>query len=326
MAFHLQSTRKRVWHGTSSRAARRILREGFVVNPQTKVWDQKEYIWKGSYSGTYLTFNWFTAYSSANRAVEKSGGTPVIFEVQVETKTALPDEDNLPMPHDALAPSLKLVELTNYWVLELNKNPRVVKKIIRRAADHFRATLDYRATGRGDGIHKTKFAKSFSDKRWKALRPHVTNYLWEYWRERVAHATRYPPHSAGEREFSKEQHFTSLLRRMLANLIKKMRWFVKVQEVKGDTGFLNLRIDAPITFRGSNKILSAVELLRDDYSEREAKFDQRYPTILRQIYGKMSPEFVKQYSTRVGDHYIIEKGVLGKTPTFTESLTTLDKK
>lgn len=92
------ASKETYYHGTSSALARKILKEGFIPNPKQKIWDQD----KGhleSYEGTYLTERVEVAARAAAAAVSKLGGDSVVFEVQIETKTGLMDEDELPHPN-----------------------------------------------------------------------------------------------------------------------------------------------------------------------------------------------------------------------------------
>ena len=106
--------REIMWHGTSSVVAKRILTEGFVPEPKKKVWGE-DTGYKASFYGTYLTSSWMLAKSAASTAADKLGGNPTVFEVQVELRNALVDEDHMPDAAGALAGGNKLACL-NTWM------------------------------------------------------------------------------------------------------------------------------------------------------------------------------------------------------------------
>lgn len=82
------------YHGTSTVLAKRILSEGFVPNPKKRIWDGETGI-QQSYVGTYFTARLSTANRYADGAARKVGGDPIVFEVQIETRTGLFDEDEI---------------------------------------------------------------------------------------------------------------------------------------------------------------------------------------------------------------------------------------
>jgi len=103
----LTENRETLFHGTSSPSARRILSQGFIPNPKNKVWTDEE----ESYYGSYFSTSVETAIDYGETASYKYGNPfkVVVFCVQVETRTALPDEDNLPHLKGAFLNSVRKV-------------------------------------------------------------------------------------------------------------------------------------------------------------------------------------------------------------------------
>ncbi len=92
-----------MFHGTSSKFLRSILKKGLVVNSKERVYEE-EYdnrpgvVYKDleSYSGIYFSVNYGTAYGAGQSASLKFGGNILIIVAQIETQTpsVVIDEDS----------------------------------------------------------------------------------------------------------------------------------------------------------------------------------------------------------------------------------------
>jgi hypothetical protein len=94
IASLIRASRAIYYHGTEMNAARKILSEGFNPDPKHKIWDETSDA--PSMYGTYLSKDLAVATQTAVDAARKRKSTPVIFQVQIETRTGLSDEDELP--------------------------------------------------------------------------------------------------------------------------------------------------------------------------------------------------------------------------------------
>lgn len=89
-----------MFHGTSSVFLPTILSNGLIPNPKKKKWDVDPNISLGTQSrvslpGSYWTSNLLTATSSALNTTEKFGGETIVVIAQIQTRSAMADEDNV---------------------------------------------------------------------------------------------------------------------------------------------------------------------------------------------------------------------------------------
>lgn len=212
-------TREHFYHGTSTKLAGPILSEGFVPDPRRRVWDQ-EAKQLASYSGTYLTRDLKIAADAADQAMAKFGGSRCIFEVQVETRTGLMDEDELP----DMAASLDWIgggryhkakpqEAAAHWIQKLNE-----------------ALLD----GAGS--------------------PQLLQHLRkpaEQWAIAIQQAV-------GERYIDPEDFYrfepTAAMQAAKDKVVRTVGNIAKLSDGK------NVRVLTPIRFKGANRILAAIAL------------------------------------------------------------------
>ena len=275
---YLIEAKELMWHGTSSKLARKILSSGFVPDPKKKVWSQD----KGhleSYYGTYFTHNWMTAYSSAGTAYRKLGGNRVIFGVQIETRTTLPDEDNIPTADGALARAAGNVPYLNSKLAKSYlSSPSEAKKWFNKAEKEYRKFLEM-------------FTSKMDNRAWKAILPFVRKYL-RIVAKAAAESQKGPWSSV---DYSESRYPSKEIRQARSKLMSKLRSMATKVRPK-EKFHMNVRVDKPVTFRGANKIISAVEIV--------GKEDE--PTELRVVYGKMLPKFIAEYKKNVGGEFVVK--------------------
>jgi len=94
--YQIMAAREIMWHGTSYKNAIKILKTGFVPNPGTRGFSGHKSADR-VYDGSYFTRDFNYAVLAGDECQSEQGGDDiVIFQVQLETRTGLPDEDEIP--------------------------------------------------------------------------------------------------------------------------------------------------------------------------------------------------------------------------------------
>ena len=235
--LHRISESKEVYyHGTSSVLAKKILSQGFIPDPKQKTWDQDTGDLE-SYYGTYFTKNFQTAYSSAGETGRKFGGSVVVFECQIETRTAHFDEDELPKVKTILS--------------SCNLSPRAVEKLFKYNQEDYPAYVQIgvdawfeslkRRMGR-DGV------VGLTDQQRKALEPDVYELIdksLQIWME--------------DEQYPYTSHYPET-KEIETRISDKLRAVARATAPgQKSLGITNVRMSEPIAFKGANKILGAVE-------------------------------------------------------------------
>jgi len=99
----LSARRKLMYHGTSSKLLRSILKKGLGFGKQ-RVWDVE----KGkleSFGGVYLTSNFMIAHSATMNAKQKFGGYPlmILSDINLDQGTSIDEDSILPEINSAIA-------------------------------------------------------------------------------------------------------------------------------------------------------------------------------------------------------------------------------
>lgn len=239
------------YHGTSSVFAKRILSEGFVPDPKRKVFDPSTGSAE-SYTGTYFTTRKSTANRYADRAVDKYGGFPVIFEVQLETKTGVFDEDQLYPVEMAVNRAIweyqtknigTLTKYTANWLLD-REQKRDYEAILQTALVNWMGKGDEDLRNQPFGqLWRTNYGDAVPDDRYldavfAAFRKAAKAYI-----EDVAETGK----TDGTGARFRKAH-TKMMRVLNVSKYgpKEMSWTN------------NIRIPTAVTFRGANKIVAAI--------------------------------------------------------------------
>lgn len=269
------------YHGTTDKFAREILKKGFVPDPKKKVWSQE----KGSlesFYGTYLTRDWFTAYTSASTAREKFGGNRIIFEVQIETRTGLFDEDELPNMMTVISSGGGMAAFSPYLAAKYKETPSELSKLrntaIAKWINGFNSYQQFKLGGKQKAV----------------LRPLLGKWFDVVFDEVIKQDTD-----------SLRIKSTPAMRKSIDTVVKALK--SQLARAKADEFTrMNVRIDFPITFRGANRILSATTIDEIDYYKdfsAGVAIDARSPVKLKAVYGKVGKEFEKSYDSRIGSNY-----------------------
>ena len=284
VAYHQVTAAKQLYyHGTSTVFAKRILSEGFVPNPKRKVWDQ-EGGRLASYQGTYFSTNFMTASSSAMNAAKKFQGRKCIFEVQLETRTALMDEDQLP---DV---KYQLNNTAGYLLFDMlyNKATGYSAEYGKEENREWVASSDAKKlVGKAAGDWIENFVaqkirgevKPLPRKYTDGLRKPIEQWMWALLR---AAAEGY--HENVDAEPPDVQKAKTEVMRKIGSIARF-----------SDGSFIgnNARVLTPVDFRGANKILAAVvEPQRHDPIEEGRDYKDPKPVYV--VYGKPSGNLVAQ--------------------------------
>lgn len=91
-----------MYHGTSSKFLREILKKGLIPNPRMRVWKDDpaaqryaSQVSRKALDSVYFTKNFMTAVSAGGDASRKFGGTYLFIAAQIQPRSAFADEDTL---------------------------------------------------------------------------------------------------------------------------------------------------------------------------------------------------------------------------------------
>lgn len=287
------------WHGTCSVLARRIMKSGFVPKPTKKVYGAD----RGSiesFPGTYFTQNFMTAYSTSHEAVRRFGGVPVIFEVVVETRTATYDEDVLPDMSMIIGNGFQEV----YGRLMTDRTVKYAFEESDEGASQFDKLLDICAD-KWISRFKNNQANIIIGDRPGGLSIQDESKIRELLKKwAFALLQLFDERSWGSSDESAE------VRKIRNSLYKSLTG--SPSRNLGDPFLRSLRVVDPVGFKGSNRIVGAVEFPNDmtRWDNREPK--SPIPTlIVSTVYGTSPSETMLQaIRVSVTDDIKLEKGRL----------------
>lgn len=91
-----------MYHGTSTKFLREILKKGLIPNPRMRVWDddpdarrQASQETRRSLDSVYFTSNFMSAVSAGGNAKRKFGGTYLFIAAQIQPRASFADEDTI---------------------------------------------------------------------------------------------------------------------------------------------------------------------------------------------------------------------------------------
>jgi hypothetical protein len=254
------AARRTFYHGTTMVLAKQILSEGFVPDPSKKIWDAETGA-QQSYTGTYFTPQPRTAARYASEAARKIGGIPVVFEVQIETRSGVFDEDEIyPMPSAVLSGVTGHVVVFNQnsagWLLT---DKRALNAVIDDALPYWFG----KPTDRGEASGKRTFWPL-----WRRAYPNIlpdARYL-----AAVTEAARGAAHAYIEdvADGVAPGNSGAKYRKAVTKLFRTM------QRSRFEGSAKNIRVTTPVTFRGANRIVAAVADHVDvDYKQNVKKHE-----------------------------------------------------
>lgn len=273
------------WHGTHIKALRKILKTGLDhKEKRQRVWGE-ETNGLESYPGNYFTQRLSTALVNATGATQKFGGPSCLIEVQLETRTALHDEDNM----QEMKVSLKYAYSKEYPGINLDKYS--AEGLMNLGPDAVKRVLD---SAVGEWVNDCLFNP-------EAPNPHPTvpkalerlyPILYRWAEVSLEQTVMY-----GGSFLDNYRNESPEYRELEDKVIMALRG--SPARRKKDIFSRNVRVDDPVTFSGANKILSAIVF--------PFKFSRAYATLSDDImdderdgifvlYGNPSNEFYEAYS------------------------------
>lgn len=305
LAYQVTAAKQLYYHGTSTVFAKRILSEGFVPNPKRKVWDPE----RGrlaSYQGTYFSRNFGTASSAAQNAAIKFNGRKCVFEVQLETRTALMDEDNLPSMMNALTQAgsgYRILDslhdkATDKWSSERGREENAKFLGSPKAGELAAKAAEIAVDDFFDDLRDE--VKPASDKYTKGLRDAA--YRWA-WAMMLAAAEGLEVHRHGSADTPEIRAAKNDFMRAAGSVAKQRENFM------GN----NARITTPVAFRGANQILAAV-VEPQHHDPIEEGRDYKDPKPVYVVYGKPSGNFIGKMKEAWSPNIFLVKMPLSRIP------------
>jgi len=300
------AARKTYFHGTSAKFLRSILKNGIL--PQTK-----EGVWKKetehnspaspskkSFGGSYWALDAGTALRYANDAERKLGGNPLVVAAELETRSALPDEDDF----------LSVIErgVNRLWGKDYSTSGEnaVMFNYLSLLFKHqtssdmiknWRAIFleDLSDVMKGAKFQTPDFLKLLDDLLLAELTRRVSYFDRK---EGGMYGYQYYLKQALERlELSRDTEVNqptpaegeNARREALDHLMRKLKKVAQRESSIGST----LRMLQPVKFSGANKITMVLELI-------ETKEEDKTTYKFKLHYGSLSPKFVEGWKTRMG--------------------------
>lgn len=294
VAYHVTAKRGLFYHGTSTTLAKHILSEGFVPNPKKKIWDGETGV-QQSYTGTYFTARVSTANRYADGAVKKFGGFPVVFEVQLETRTGLFDEDEI-------APVAGTLLLVLYDAKDVGGLNQETARLLLN---------DYNRPRLNGLIEETVMRWMGTGEENFRAQP-----FGQLWRTRFGDAEPHPRYLEAVFKAVREAAIAFVedvrdtgstdggpqYRKANTKLLKVLNLSKYGPHPEG-SWTQNIRIVEPVTFRGANKILAAVSRQMDVDYAANVKVNTYWV-----LYGKPTKALVTDNDTRYEVHDIVKRG------------------
>lgn len=288
-----------VYHGTSSKFLRSILKNGLIPNSTQRVWDDSDFaktdeynISRKSHSGTYLTTNLGTATGAATNAKQKFGGRTLVVIAQISEQSTVSDEDDI-----TLALKWAYGQMNREIFGQTDDAIDTALWAWMRKPDLKQQMIDVFVNAFNEAV-KAKDRKP-------ANYPLLANALYAYMMRIAAY---------------RQQKYTSGVswRRPLGDLdqdrppitdpVQAEKNFHKMHEIlsrkypprhraRGDFGWRTFRMMEPVGFRGANRIIGIVEF-------GEYRWDENHKLIVDPVilhYGKITESFLKQYREHKGE-------------------------
>jgi hypothetical protein len=306
-----------MFHGTSSTHLRSILKNGILPTPDQKVWtDDPEArmhaFSRESFPGSYWASNLMTAYSAAQNATRKFGGNIIIVMATIAEQSAFADEDSITFAINlALSETFndlfgsgvageflpRIIALEYYSGDEEKKN-----EIIEKYAYHFHKESAINPEQHPIDLNFMKqFFESLILRNLSYVRRDEQKSLGykDLYLERLRELEDSPEIPTVEEA---ESNFNRM--RELATRKYKKTVYPQPERILGT--LRTLRIEYPVTYRGSNRIISIIELNQSeliDTTDPETGETKKewvyYPHVLH--YGTSLPEkFLEQYRNNIG--------------------------
>jgi 8-oxo-dGTP pyrophosphatase MutT (NUDIX family) len=319
-----------IWyHGSSIKNLRSILAQGLILNPKTKNWGKDPDAHSGkpsreSYGGIYVTQNLLTAKGSPRDWWQEGRGLVIVCELQ--PNTLLADEDNFQYYIDS---SVLSNGLTNYYNVGLFYFAATLPKVdsewglkVEYQVEHYQQTLEdafSRVLRRSDReMHPELRAR---------LRPLLKDLWLVAIQRKAAHLLNEGNYKRvyttlfGEDSYASIPPLTELVpsvpeaereyRAQVEQLTRTLKQSAVPKEEPPEKFQNNTaRVETPIGYSGSNRILAVVEIQDGTEYRKQTWHDKREDFGAAKIishYGTIPEDFFRQYKKHIGDNFVVEE-------------------
>lgn len=282
-----------MYHGTSSVFLQSILSNGLVPDPKKKKWDTDPGVSLGTHSrvslsGSYWTGNLITATSSARNTTEKFGGNNLIVIAQIQTQSAMADEDKITF-------SLKW-EYDDAFGGNFSENPHMIaatyydtREYYQKAKDKFIKSVHEKLSDSNEQkpVPEKLLANTFDALSLRIIAHGINDAKGDtYW-------------SPLNRVKNKPDNIptVSQTEQNLLDLKDKLTRYYRESAIDTQAFSHTLRVTKPVNYRGANRITHIVEI-PDGYF-KSGEYIQ--PPIISHYGSTDLPEkFMNDWKTRIG--------------------------
>lgn len=269
-----------MYHGTAFRNLRSIMSHGLIPNPRGRAWqDDPDSSFhsasRASLDGIYLTRNLMTALSAAsngaNRKYIKEGD--LLVAVEMQPKTAFADEDDLNFMATVSNMEMRVADL--YYSLEKGGPEGHLEAAKNEYKERFfsrvgsEVSLNPLMKERLDSMVDSVFEAAL-----RRQAAYVGYYMKNYFKD-----IGIPDKNKAERNFMMAREALTRTLKSLANPFN----------YENEPFNLTARVEEPIGFRGSNRIVCILHV-PFDYKEKP-----------RLVYGTVPEDLIKQWGERKGE-------------------------
>lgn len=286
-----------MFHGTSTKFLRTILKKGMEPYPKTKMWDvdpsaDETRSSRASLGGSYWTSNLLTATGSALNTKQKFGGNRLIVIANIQQQQSFMDEDNVTFEtkHVMVETIIDILNVSPDAYPQIAHifydNKELKSKMQKYFVEKFHSYIIYN--------------KNMPIPR-EILKEHFDNYFIRIFshlknkKDSIDDIFKYVDNTPDDNIPSVQD-----AEKMYQDTLDKITKYYRKNAIELDNGSFNhtLRITEPVTFSGANKITHIIEI-PDDYEEK---------LILH--YGdknNIPKKFIKEYRRKKGDLSIVDK-------------------
>lgn len=257
----IQAAKRLMYHGTSSKYIRSILKNGLVYKKDHSNYEND----LKSFPGVYFAFNFGTAMSCAGTAARKTKANPLYVVANIETQTALLDEDNIRIEMFISLTPRQLYQQIESWGLEktLDYNkPKILNMLEKLLERRYALTKQ----------QKDNFIFRIEKYLMLALKYYYIIYIFksspEFYKSELEKLSA---------KYNKEEYSTYYLK-AYTEFLNKTKTLVRSYKEEWEFS-TNVRVTEPVTYSGANRILVVVEEFYKDkslkvwYNKSPAAFD-----------------------------------------------------
>lgn len=338
-----------MYHGTSSKNLRSILKQGLIPDPKSRVWQDdpdaaQSYITvtRKSLSGSYLSDNIGTATSAALTAAQKSKGEQLVVVASLQPRSGFADEDDIVYEarnamKKAMFPQGVLGAEDQWpavWIGYI-ADPDDAKKAISEFGKEFKKNLE----GDLPGVGKIPLApKALEDMFWGLLEQ-VTAKWYAHNKKMPYRAEDYYYSAVKRLNLTRDQehkYYALMLKRLQQLSLQKAekryldaadkltRQLKGIAVPKEGAFRTNVRVGDTINYKGQNKILAIFEIRygKDEEGNTETHVKVHYGKIPSKAMADLKQ---KQGAIKIVDSFK-EKSWWAESMVFSDPQTPQEKR